>query len=222
MIDLSSSPLLEILKKYDNDVLKCIKETDSKSSQNYKALVFWTSYDFEIRVFVNVNENVIDIEVLLENICKNIDTSDLIMDKLIEELRVRICLIKDILETKYSVLVKADTFIGSCGAKHDIYNLEIENKIKQIYSSCKPQKLEMHNYLNEVLLFGEYGKKIADIIESLGIASHRRTRSGYLLKFNDELTSYSNTFSYAFVEKLSILGISAISTPIDILEKYWQ
>ncbi|MHC1748093.1 MAG: hypothetical protein AB9856_06870 [Cellulosilyticaceae bacterium] len=79
----------------------------------------------------------------------------------------------------------------------------------------------MDNYLNDILLFGKNGKKIASIIESLGIASHRRTRSGYLLSFNDELTSYSNSFSFDFAEKLSALGISAISTPLGILEQTW-
>ncbi|MHC1748094.1 MAG: hypothetical protein AB9856_06875 [Cellulosilyticaceae bacterium] len=113
MLDLNSISLLEVLKKYDNKMMKCINEADLKGSQNYKALVFWTNYELEIGVFINVNQNDIEIEVLFENICKNIDKSDEIMDKLIDELRIRIHAIKKYLENKYSRLVKVDTVIGN-------------------------------------------------------------------------------------------------------------
>ncbi|WP_164907546.1 hypothetical protein [Clostridium septicum] len=55
----------------------------------------------------------------------------------------------------------------------------------------------------------------------MGIADFRKTRSGYLINFLDDTSSYSNSFIYNFSKEISNIGIPSMAIPIEILERSW-
>ncbi|WP_291584073.1 hypothetical protein [Clostridium sp. UBA6640] len=233
-IDFEKITLINEINKCDNQYLKCIKESNSTSLLNFKVLIFKTVYcehKFEIRMFIQENDNDTNIEVLFENICKDIEIEDYIMDLIILEISKCAKMVENKLKTYDDIKNKLHNFNG----KIDLDSMIIEKnkfsliaqldnfqyKLNQLYLTLKPNNMEYNNYINELFVFGQNGRKTAIVLKELGIADFRKTRSGYLISFFDEISSYSNSFIYNFSEEISSIGIPSMAIPIEILDSSW-
>lgn len=233
-INFDKISLIDEVNKCNNKYLECIAENNSANSLNFKSLIFkvtYNEYSFEIRMFIQENDNELSIEVLFENVCKNVDVDDAIMDCIIIEISKCAKAVKNKLETYDDIrnklkntngLIKADSMI----IEQNEYNLTInldsfKDKIEQLYNKLKPTKMEYNNYINELLVFGINGRNIAMLLKELNIAEFRRSRSGYLISFLEDIPSYSNSFIYNFSRELSNMDIPSIAIPIDVLDYSW-
>ena len=98
---------------------------------------------------------------------------------------------------------------------------EIKNKIQNLYNTLKPDKAEYSNYTNKLYLFTKRGAYIAKVLTELNIASFRRTRSGYEIKFLEEESRYTNSFNDKFARELSNIGIPSMSATNEYLDYSW-
>ncbi|WP_445344072.1 hypothetical protein ACT1UF_13910 [Clostridium septicum] len=188
-------------------------------------------HNFEIRMFIQENDNDINIEVLFENICKNVDVEDSIMDSIILEISKCAKVVENKLKTYDDIKDKLNNFNGKINLdsmfiyknKHNLITEldSFQDEIKQLYLTLKPNNMEYNNYINELFVFGENGIKTALVLKELGIADFRKTRSGYLINFLDDTSNYSNSFIYNFSKEISNIGIPSMAIPIEILERSW-
>ncbi|MDU1315426.1 MAG: hypothetical protein E6940_15495 [Clostridium septicum] len=233
-INFEKISLINDINKYNNEYFKCIDEKNSTSSLNFKSLIFKVMYyehNFEIRMFIQENDNDINIEVLFENICKNVDVEDSIMDSIILEISKCAKVVENKLKTYDDIKDKLNNFNGKINLdsmfiyknKHNLITEldSFQDEIKQLYLTLKPNNMEYNNYINELFVFGENGIKTALVLKELGIADFRKTRSGYLINFLDDTSSYSNSFIYNFSKEISNIGIPSMAIPIEILERSW-
>lgn len=233
-INFEEISLIDDVNKYNNQYLKCIDERNSTGSLNFKSLIFkviYYEYNFEIRMFIQENDNDINIEVLFENICKNVEIEDCIMDAIILEISKCAKLVENKLKTYDDIKDKLHNLNGkinldSMFVEKNKYELitkldSFQDKVNQLYLTLKPNNIEYNNYINELFVFGENGIKTARVLKELGIADFRKTRSGYLISFLDDISSYSNSFIYNFSKEISNIGIPSMAIPIEILDRSW-
>lgn len=233
-INFEKITLIDDIIKCNNRYVQCIDERNFTNSLNYKSLIFKTIYDnynFKIRMYIQENSNNINIELLFENICKNVEIEDFIMDSIIFELSKCAKVIEKKLKTYNDIKLKLHDFNGKINLdsmfieenkeKLTTQSESFQNKVYQLYLSLKPNKIEYNNYINDLFVFGRNGKNISSILKKIGIADFKRTRSGYLISFVDKTSSCSNSFIYNFAKELSNLGIPSMAIPIEILDYSW-
>ncbi|MFL0253340.1 hypothetical protein ACJDT4_23315 [Clostridium neuense] len=222
--------LINEINKINTQYVKCISEHNSSDSQNYKCLNFKATYDrynFAIRLFIQENDNNLTIELLCENICRNIDVSDDAMEFIINEIAIIAKLVKCKLEEYINTeainkSIEIDSMIIDDNIEIKKFDLEeIKNKIQNLYNTLKPDKAEYSNYTNKLYLFTKRGYYIAKVLAELNIASFRRTRSGYEIKFLEEESRYTNSFNDKFARELSSIGIPSISVTNEYLDYSW-
>lgn len=233
-INFENISIIEDIDKCNNQYIRCINENNSSGSQNFKSLVFkveYKKYDFEIRMFIQENDNDINIEVLFENICKDVYVKDCIMDSVILEISECAKLVEKKLKTCEDINNKLYNLNGKINLDSMFVNKKqnklitdldsFQSKIHQLYLNLKPNNKEYNNYINKLFLFGTNGGKVANILKELGIADVKNSRSGYLINFLDEKSSHSNSFIQNFSKEISNLGISSLAIPMYILDHSW-
>ncbi|NFG40696.1 hypothetical protein FC789_05730 [Clostridium botulinum] len=232
-INFDNIMLISEINKSDTKYVKCISEHNSSDSQNYKCLnfkVIHDVYNFEIRIFIQENDNNITIELLAENICKNIEVDDDVMEFIINEISIMTKLMKHKLEEYISIVSKSEKINKSIqidtmfidNIEFDKYNLEeIKNKVKNLYSTLKPNKVEYSNYTNKLYLFTRRGACLAKVLNELNIARFSKTRSGYAIKFLEEESRCTNSFNDKFARELSNMGVPSMSATNEYLDYSW-
>ena len=98
--------LIDEINEIETKYVTCISENNSLSSLNYKCLNFnvtYNVYNFGIRIIIQENDDNITIELLAENICKNIDVDDDAMEIILNEVALIVKKVKCKLQ-KYIIL----------------------------------------------------------------------------------------------------------------------
>ena len=225
--------LMDELKGIEAKYVTCVSENNSLSSLNYKCLNFnvtYNIYNFGIRIIIQENDDNITIELLAENICKNIDVDDDAMEIILNEAALIVKKVKCKLQEYISVVskfqenyksIEIDSMIVDNNQFHKINSEEFKNKISNLYLTLKPEKVEYSNNTNSLFLFTRRGAYLAKVLTELKIASFIRRRSGYEINFLEEAPRYTNEFIDRFAKEVSNMGIQSMSVADVYLDYSW-
>lgn len=233
-IDFNNIMLVNEISNSQTQYVKCISECNFLEPENYKSLNSKVNYNmcnFGIRIFIQENVNDITINLLAENICKNIEVDDDAMKIILNEIFIITKLVRCKLEEYMSITsefqekiksIELDTMITNNNIQVDKFNLEeFKSKINNLYNNLKPDKVEYSNETNKLFVFTNKGKYLAEILTELNISSFIRTRSGYSIRFLEEASRCTNSFIDKFAKELSNIGIPSMSAPDLYLDYSW-
>ena len=225
--------LMDELKGIEAKYVTCVSENNSLSSLNYKCLNFnvtYNIYNFGIRIIIQENDDNITIELLAENICKNIDVDDDAMEIILNEAALIVKKVKCKLQEYISLVSKSqenykpievDSMVVDNDEFEKINSEEFKNKISNLYLTLKPEKVEYSNNTNSLFLFTRRGAYLAKVLTELKIASFIRRRSGYEINFLEEESRYTNEFINRFAKEVSNMGIQSMSAADVYLDYSW-
>lgn len=233
-IDFDNIVLLREINDLSTQYVKCIDEYNFLNPESYKCLnlkASYNMYDFGIRLFIQENDNNITIDLLAENICKNIDVDDAAMEIILDEIFIIANLVRHKLEEYISTTselqqkiksIEFDTMITNNNFQGDKFNLEeFKSKINNLYNNLRPDKVEYSNETNKLFVFTNRGRELAKVLDGLNISSFVRTRSGYSIKFLEKTSRCTNSFIDKIAKELSNMGIPSMSAPDLYLDYSW-
>ncbi|WP_160690523.1 hypothetical protein [Clostridium sp. C2-6-12] len=216
----------------DNDMLaknkniEFIGEERGNDSRNIKCLNFRYNdrrFETEIKIILEESEEGLDFQLIFENICKDIQIDDSVMQEIIIGISNISRKIEDkVISLDNTINMNLDTMIIDENILENCYiNDGMSKFILEMYEEFKPNKVEYNDYTNKLLLFGVKGAEIAKLFNNLLIATVTKTRSGYLINFCDKKVNRSNTFINNFANSLSNKGIPSLSIPLISLDYLW-
>lgn len=167
--------------------------------------------------------NPIALYVMYENVCKDLDISDSVMENMIEETTKIYKKIREkILQIKYDTEVEIDTMSIENNIYQQYSDEEKTNYIIKLYEEVKPNKRGYDNYVDKLILFGVRGKEVAERIEKLGLGKARKSKGGYLIEFSNLIDNTSSVFTNRFAKGLNEVGISCLSMPLIAIDYFWS
>lgn len=177
----------------------------------------------DIKILVEENEyNCIVLYVMYENVCKDIDISDSIMQNIIEQTtKIYNKIRRKIIQSRINVKIESDTMSIENNIYEKYTDKEKSNYIIKLYDKIKNDNIEDYNYVNRLIVFGVTGKEVAERIQDLGIAKVQKSRGGYLIDFTDSINNRSNIFINKFAEEINKVGIPCLSMPLIVIDYFW-
>lgn len=187
------------------------------NSVNYSCLNFIIECNegqFGGRLVIEEHIDNISTELILENICMEIDISDESMEFILKEISEIVNVIKSSILDRMEYIgnskeILIDSIIlNEYKSSNTLEEDDIENRVKDLYYKIAPNELVYSNYSNNLILFTKNGEYVAKLLKKLKIADYIRKKSGYEINFYDEKAMFSNEFKDIFAKELSKLGIS--------------
>lgn len=183
-----------------------------------------------IKIIINIEKTsqAIMISTCYENICKNIDLEDSVVDELFSKISIIINSIKDSMEKNLDYndkIIVGLPMIKDFEKYKRLFKytniLKVKPLIKDAYNKAMSSNKDFPNYVHKLLVYGKSGLYLAELLQELQIAEYKRNFSGYEIKFIDDRVRDSNEFVDNIAFSLSLLGFVCVSMPTSLIHKLW-
>ncbi len=214
----------------DSEILKNklsikIEDEITGSTRNIKGLNLQYCKDdinTNIKILLEQDSEVLEIYLMIESICRDIEIEDYIMDDILFQSNKVIKIIERELklETDFKHIIM-DTLVIDENIINEWDNDEMKQYINEIYDNMKSKGLKAINYSNELFVFGTKGDKVSKLFEEMNMATVVRSNGGYLIRFLDKEIDGCNESINIFAKQLSRIGVPSLSIPLIALDNYW-
>ncbi|MBK1809942.1 hypothetical protein JHL18_04710 [Clostridium sp. YIM B02505] len=183
-----------------------------------------------MKVIINIEgaSGTVILSAFYENICKNIDLDDSVVDELFVKVSTIInrikCSIEKYLKPNDKIIIGLP-IIKDFGKYNELlaYDniIKIKSKVKEAYIEALIANKDYPNYVHRLLTYGRSGLYLAELLQELQIAKYKRNFSGYEIEFTDDKVMDSNEFVDKITFSLSQLGFVCASIPTSLIPRLW-